>query len=437
MFKKIIGTIGTRLVSAVLTLIIWILVARYMGAANLGTISLIILAVTIVQLFTNFFGGSAIVYMTPRTGIYKLLIPAYIWSFILTLGATYLLHIMRLISHRLEVIPSGYFSEVLFLGLIMSLFSANSMFLLGKEKIRLFNILSLLQVCLLFILLAYFLFFREEAGVMSYYWSIMISFLVVLVVSFIALLPLVKKVPLSGMKEICREVLRFGTYVQFANIFQQLNYRLSYYIVDFFLGRVTLGVFTVGVQLSEGLWLIPRSIGMVQLTRLSNEMDQGYAVRLSLTLLKISWIITLLILIFLLMIPAYFFQLVFGSEFSEIKVVIATLGIGIVTLSISIILSQFFSGVNKPYHNTISSAIGLIVTIGAGFLLIPRYGIIGAGITSTISYTVATIYQFIVFSGIAKLSFSDLFIKRSEISLLVFELKKILHGKEEGASTLP
>jgi len=427
MFKKIIGTIGTRAINAVLTLIIWVMVARFLGAVNLGTISLIILAVTIIQLFTSFFGGSSIIYMTPRSGAFKLLLPAYLWSVVITFISSGLLFLLSTISEKMEIIPSGYFWEVLILGLVMSLVSVNSMLLLGQEKVKIFNILSLIQVVTLFFLLLGSLFILDTRNVMTYYWSILFSFLLAFIFSFFKLFPSLKKVPLTGMKKIIGEVLRFGTYVQFANIFQQLNYRLSYYIVDFFLGRAILGVFTIGVQLSEGLWLIPRSIGMVQLTRISNEMDNHYAIRLSLTMIKISWIITLFVLILLLLIPASLFQLIFGTEFSDIKIVIAALGTGIVTLSVSIILSQFFSGINKPFHNTISSAIGLVFTLGFGFILIPHWGLIGAGITSSISYTVATIYQFIIFSRTTKLTARDLLLKKSEITLLIGEIKKFLN----------
>jgi len=426
MFRKIIGTIGTRAISAILTLIIWIMVARFLGAANLGTIALIIFDVAIIQLFTSFFGGSSIIYMTPRAGVYRLLIPAYIWSILVAFASSGLLLLLNTIWNSIEIIPSGYFWEILFLGIVMSLVSVNSMLFLGQENVKVFNIISLIQIVLLFLFLIVSLFILNTRNVMTYYWSILVSFILVLVISTAQLLPSIRRVPLTGMKKLIGETLRFGTYVQFANIFQQLNYRLSYYIVDFFLGRMILGVFTIGVQLSEGLWLISRSIGMVQLTRISNEMDTHYAIRISLTLVKVSWIITLLVLFLLLLIPVSFFQLVFGGEFTDVKLVIIALGTGIVTLSISIILSQLFSGINKPFHNTISSAIGLVFTLCFGFILIPRWGLVGAGITSSISYTVATIYQLIIFSRMTKLKARDLLLKRYEIILLTGELKKVL-----------
>jgi len=402
------------------------MVARFLGAANLGTIALIIFDVAIIQLFTSFFGGSSIIYMTPRAGVYRLLIPAYIWSILVAFASSGLLLLLNTIWNSIEIIPSGYFWEILFLGIVMSLVSVNSMLFLGQENVKVFNIISLIQIVLLFLFLIVSLFILNTRNVMTYYWSILVSFILVLVISTAQLLPSIRRVPLTGMKKLIGETLRFGTYVQFANIFQQLNYRLSYYIVDFFLGRMILGVFTIGVQLSEGLWLISRSIGMVQLTRISNEMDTHYAIRISLTLVKVSWIITLLVLFLLLLIPVSFFQLVFGGEFTDVKLVIIALGTGIVTLSISIILSQLFSGINKPFHNTISSAIGLVFTLCFGFILIPRWGLVGAGITSSISYTVATIYQLIIFSRMTKLKARDLLLKRSEIILLTGELKKVL-----------
>ena len=44
MFRKIIGTIGTRALTAVLAFITWTLNAHYLGPEQVGTISLVILA---------------------------------------------------------------------------------------------------------------------------------------------------------------------------------------------------------------------------------------------------------------------------------------------------------------------------------------------------------------------------------------------------------
>ncbi|MEI6682896.1 MAG: polysaccharide biosynthesis C-terminal domain-containing protein [Bacteroidota bacterium] len=419
------GTIGTKLLTAVIAVGTWILNAHYLGPENLGTISLIIFSVAIIQLFTNFVAGAALIYMTPRTGIYKLFIPAYIWTLFITLASAFLMLAIGKAFPIIEMIPSGYFIPVIVLALVMSFTSVHYMLLLGLEKVNTFNLISLVQSILLFLILLLILFGIRRFDVMSYYWPILISYGVALLFSLAKLFPSFKKVPLTNMKELLGEIFRFGTYVQFANLFQTMNYRLSLKFVDYFSGRAAVGILSLGMQLAEGLWLISRSLGTVQYSRLSNEMNFDYSARLTLTFAKIAWAVTAIAMALMLLIPRFVFTMIFSPRFGDVKLVIASLSFGIVALSVSMIFSGFFSAINKPFHNTISSAIGLVFTIGLGLILIPAYGIMGAGIAATFSYTALTLYQFVIFSRMTKIGLRDFLLTKAEISLLAGELKKI------------
>jgi O-antigen/teichoic acid export membrane protein len=339
--------------------------------------------------------------------------------------SAYALQLIGLIFPILEIIPAGYFNQVLFLAFVMSFTSANYMLLLGLERVKSFNIISLIQVVVLFLILLLMLFGVRYFDVMAYYWAIFISYCLAMVIGIITLFPSFKKVPLTGMKELVMEILRFGTYVQFANIFQTMNYRLSLKFVDFYAGRGAVGVLSLGMQLAEGMWLISRSIATVQYSRLSNEMNYDYSVRLTLTLAKISWVVTGFAMLLVLAIPKFVFETIFTARFGDVKLVITSLALGIVALSVSMIFSGFFSSINKPYHNTISSAIGLVFTVVLGLILIPEYGIMGAGISATISYSFLTLYQFIIFSRMTKLTARDFLLTKSEIRLLASEFRKI------------
>jgi len=425
MFKKILGTLGTRIVAAILSFTTWILNAQYLGPEKVGTISLLIFSVVIIQLFTNFISGAALIYQTPRAGVYRLLIPAYIWTPVITIASGYLMFFAGNFFPVMKIIPEGYFTAVLALALVMSFTSVNYMLLLGLEKVKMFNLCNLLQsICLMLVLLLILFGFRVH-DVMAFYRAIFISYAIAFLVSFFTLVPSIKRVPLTGMRGLIRDILRFGTYVQVANIFQTMNYRLSLKFVDMFSGRGAVGVLTIGMQLAEGLWLISRSIGTVQYSRMSNEMNFDYSVKLTLTFAKISWVVTAMAMALLLCIPQFVFTSLFSSSFSEVKPVIASLAAGIVMLSVSMIFSGFFSAINKPYYNTIGSAIGLVFTIGLGLLLVPRYGIIGAGISASVSYFFITLFQFIIFSRMTRLRLRDFMLTKTEIRLLIGELKKI------------
>jgi O-antigen/teichoic acid export membrane protein len=260
---------------------------------------------------------------------------------------------------------------------------------------------------------------------MAYFWAIFFSYVVAYVISLTVLIPMLKPEPMGGIKQLMKEILRFGTFVQVANIFQQLNYRLSLKFVDAYQGRAAVGVLSIGMTLAEGLWLVSRSISMVQFSRLSNEKDEKYAARVTLSFAKVTWIITLAGMGILLLMPVSVYTFVFGEQFAQVRNVIASLSLGIVALSVSMIFSGYFSGINKPFHNTISSAIGLVFTVGLGFLLVPLWGIIGAGIAATFSYTMATLYQFIFFIRMTKLQLRDFLLTREELQLMITEIRKM------------
>jgi O-antigen/teichoic acid export membrane protein len=182
------------------------------------------------------------------------------------------------------------------------------------------------------------------------------------------------------------------------------------------------------MQLAEGMWLISKSIGTVQYSRMANEMKFGYSVKLTLTFAKISWVVTAIAMVLLLCIPQFVFTALFSNSFQDVKMVIGSLAVGIVMLSVSIIFSGFFSAINKPYHNMIGSAIGLVFTIGLGWFLIPRFGIVGAGISASVSYFFITAYQFVVFSRMTNLRFRDFMLTISEVRQLIREMKSLSSG---------
>ncbi len=148
--------------------------------------------------------------------------------------------------------------------------------------------------------------------------------------------------------------------------------------------------------------------------------------KITLILTKIAGIVTTGAMVLLLLIPDSFFQAIFTHQFAGLKVIIVSLSFGIIILSVSMILSGFFSGINKPYHNTISSATGFVFTCVMGWLLIPAWGLAGAGIAASVSYTAATLYQLLVFVRLAKLKPSDLLLKKVEVLEFVGELRNAM-----------
>jgi O-antigen/teichoic acid export membrane protein len=300
------------------------------------------------------------------------------------------------------------------------------MVLMGQERIRAYNIISLLQVMILFSVLMFFFFGLGIREVLAYLYGLYISYTFAFLASLVLIFSSFRKKEILGSGKVIRELFKIGSVMQLGNILQFFNYRLSYYFIEFFLKRAAVGVYSVGVQLSESIWLIAKSIHMVQYTRISNEKDKDYAAKLTLHLAKISFILTLLSLILILVLLHVCFALIFKPEFRQVPVIMYTLAAGILTFSISIILSPYFSGLGKPIHNTISAAIGLVFTLVLSLVLIPRINLPGAALAATLSYIAATVYQFIVFIRMTKVKPGDFLLRKADILVVVAEVKNML-----------
>jgi len=109
---------------------------------------------------------------------------------------------------------------------------------------------------------------------------------------------------------------------------------------------------------------------------------------------------------------------VFSKEFGEIKIVIISLAPGVIALAANTIFSHYFSGTGQPRYNLIASLCGLAVTVPALILLIPAYGLIGAGLSASLAYTASVVYQLVVFKRITKTAFKSFLITKEDLVLL-------------------
>lgn len=160
MLKNILSTISTRVLVALLTLIMVLVNQYYLGSDKVGTIALIILAIAILQLVSNLIGGGALVYLVPRAQLMKIYLPSCGWAALTSALGTFILNILHLI-------PSGYAIHVFFLALLLSLITTNFMVLMGEERIRSYNLISLLQMAILFAVLMFFFFGLKKMEVMA------------------------------------------------------------------------------------------------------------------------------------------------------------------------------------------------------------------------------------------------------------------------------
>jgi O-antigen/teichoic acid export membrane protein len=401
MFRNILSTTVSRLFNAILALAILLMTTNQLGREGMGTIGLI----------SNYIGGGALIFLAPRHRQMSLFFPSYLWAVLVAFTGTLILTVTNLI-------PAGFTVDVLLLSLLQSFMSINTNLMIGREKIRAFNLISVLQVVVTALTLYYFLYIIDVQEVRSYVYALYSGF----GIGFLLSLIMIWRTPGSRGElvngKMIREILRYGKYIQTANVLQLLNYRLSYYLIEIFSGRASLGLYNVGVQLSEGVWLAGKSVATVQYARISNMSDRRQAVQLTLLLLRFTLLISLLLVLLLALLPDSLYVAVFGQDFYGVRKVILSLSAGILANAVAMILSHYFSGTGRPVHNMTGSMAGLLVTLVLGLIFIPRYGVIAAGVTASLSYMVNLIYLLVIFIRTEKPGLADFCVRKSDLVLI-------------------
>ncbi len=399
MLKKIIGTTGTRILNAVINLVVLIIITNYIGNEGLGIIGLILLDITIVQLSVDLVAGSSLVYFASRANTGQLLFPAYIFV-ILVIIFYYLVGtmVMSLFPQLFYIIvPEGYFLHILWLSAIGSLMWIHYNLLLGHSKIGTYNVIFSMQVLVFLMVFAFFIFSAGIRNVDAYVYSLYFAYGMAALAGFSVIIFKSGRLVVKGWTRIIGPVFRYGFITQAANLLSIGNNRLSFYFIKYFAGLPALGIYNAGLQTTEGFKLIGQSIAVVQFSAISNTRDREYARVLTIRLMKISLMLTLAAVVVINILPESFYTWIFSDDFIGVKPVIISLSPGVLALAANNIFSHYFSGVGKPRVNLIAKFAGFIFTVILAILLIPPFGFIGAGITASVSYIATVVYQYIQF----------------------------------------
>jgi O-antigen/teichoic acid export membrane protein len=387
-YKNILSTLFSKVSILILNFLIVILSTNLWGAGGKGIISIIIADMSIIAIINNVFAGSSVSYLIPKVGYSKLILPAYVWIFISTISCAFLFSTIGNHDHLLTLI---------LITLLNSLVSLNLIVFVAKENIHLYNRYSLLSPLLLILFIAVFEFVLKMHSVNSYAYSLILSQLIVYGLSWLKIKPFLKTNEIELSRDVACRALDYGWKNELSNFVQFLNYRLSFYFVLYYLGLKSVGLFSVGIALAESVWVICRSISTVIYAKMINTEDEKQRVELTVKSARISLVASLAVVAVLLVVPSGLYEYVFGSEFRGIKQLFILLIPGVISMSFSNIHGLFFAASNYMATLITKSLLGLISTIILSVILIPRWGMMGAGVVSSVTYFIPSVYILIVF----------------------------------------
>ena len=393
MVRKILGNFGVRLLSAIVNLMIAIIVSQYLGASGKGEQSLVLTMIAIVTIFDNMVGGASIVYLTNKLRIRELFVASYLWTLIVSVFSYIVLVLV-------ELVPDKFILSVVILSTVSSIVSIHSSVLLGKEKLKAFNLLSFLVpiISLLALLFQFSLNWNRTAD--AYVYALCAAFGITLLVSILLIMGHVKKdtaFQFSNTWRTFKSLFYYGFQNQLAHVFQLLSFRISYFFLQRDCGEAEVGIYSNAVSVIESIWMISTSISLWQYAKISNSTDVNYTKTITQQLTKYGLLTAFVALTVLLFIPADFYSWLFGKEFRGLNELMWSLAPGIWVFNYALIIGHYFSGHGKYYVNAIASGIGLIVTCASAYYFIPTLKIQGAAISASISYFITSLVVILYF----------------------------------------
>jgi len=233
----------------------------------------------------------------------------------------------------------------------------------------------------------------------------------------------------KSFKETFKHTYNYSIILQVGSGIQLLNNRLSYYIIDYFLGTAMLGRFSVAIQVAEGVLILAKSFGLVLYSSASNIDSIKVAIKTSVPLFKITAYATIVATAIILLLPSDFFIFMFGNDFSHIHEVLLFLAPGIVSVSATMLFSSFFAGVGMIKINTQGSVIGLVSTLLLSIWMIYYFGLVGAAIATSLSYLSSLVYSQYHFKKVSGLGLNIYKISGSDIHQIKLLFKGLLGKK--------
>ena len=390
---------GVMFIGATLTSIV---VARLLGPEGRGMYALFSLVPGLVVTFGNIGVGQGILYHLAKKTYAKNEIWTFglffciIWGFTVFLAAA--LIIRALPDYFLGL--GGYRSLVV-LGLATVPFQlwriCLSNFMLGLQTFTSFNLLDIVYVyahMVLSVLLILNLQDRLFGAIVAW----LIVSIALPVVTGIAIRDFTR-MEFSRLVELTRAIVGYGIHTYGANLMQFFNYRLDAFIVNYFVGPVALGFYSIAVSISEVVWQISGASSTILYPKVAS-LDFEGANKLTPRVCRVSLGLSIISSLILAGTSHWLIRWLYSDVYNPSVAPLLLLLPGVAIFSIVRVLYNDLAGRGRPGVGSAITGFGLIATIGLDLLLIPSWGIVGAAIASSASYCMSALIAVFIFRAL-------------------------------------
>jgi lipopolysaccharide/colanic/teichoic acid biosynthesis glycosyltransferase/O-antigen/teichoic acid export membrane protein len=201
--------------------------------------------------------------------------------------------------------------------------------------------------------------------------------------------------------ELARRIYLFGVRGQLGSLLMLLNLRYNFVLLAALAGPVTLGIYTVASKYAEVLRMLPIAANWVLYPRFARS-DARAATEDSRRLIPRAGTVTAVTALPLALAAGIVVPFLFGDVFRAAVLPAQILLIGLAAEGVAGVSSAFLLGRGRPGLNSLGAAAGVVVTVILNFMLVPRYGAVGAAIASSVAFLTTTTTLYILYRVVTR-----------------------------------
>lgn len=405
-----VGQMLTLLFSAVSVVVI----SRTLGPSGRGAYSLIILAPYVLLVLGNLgISYANVYYLGKGARIESVFINSIVLAFF-----------FGVLLAGLFSIWLGYFQKLFFRGipisgLVLSIWTTPFIilifycsYILLVKDIQRFNIVNVLLTALPLAGLPIFL-FGFRMGLMG----VVISYAVGMLGTAMVSVLFVRKYALLRLRffdiKLLWQSIAFGVKAYLFYLTQFLNSRLDLLLVAYFLPLAQVGFYSIATSIFEAVGRVPAAIALALFPAISS-MEGKRRDQLTAKACRHTLFIILICLLVLFFSARFLILSIFGMRFAPVLAPLWWLFPGMVSAGLYNVLLHDLTGRGRPEMGAYASLVSLFFTVGLDLFLIPRYGITGAAIASSMAYTCGAVLMVVFFYKNSTVTFLEILLIRRQ-----------------------
>lgn len=369
-----------------------IVLARSLGPSGRGTYALLTLASATLILAINLGLGQASVYYIGNKSYSSSLVASNLLALSLIIGIpTAVVSAVVVVHWGMYLFPDT--SPMLIFPVILSIPFALSRLYSGQlftaqQDFRRYNLLVSTEQIFRFALLL--IVWMIGLGTIGAIWAFVATSILFALIGWKWVSQKIAGLRLVFDKAMTKKFVSYGIRSYSTILLAYLNLRFDMFLVGFFAGASSVGLYAVAVSISELVRQISNMLVLVLFSRIPS-LSADDASRLTNLVARCTMTVVVMATIVILLLGNTLISILFGNEFQSAQFALTLLLPGVALSNLGNVLYSDIAGRGKPEIGIYATVASLTVMLIADFLMIPYWGINGAAFASTISYSVSTV----------------------------------------------